>query len=78
MTSNFPGVMYGPLHYRKLDMELTRGLVPLRDFEKQITLPVDVLEDIQWWLKNVDDSRNVITHGDFQITLSTDASQNRL
>ena len=74
MTSNFPGSMYGPLHYRKLDMELTRGLGYQRDFEKQITLPMDVLEDIQWWLKNVDESRNVITHGDFQITLSTDAS----
>ena len=74
MTSNFPGSMYGPLHYQKLDMELTRGLGYQRDFEKQITLPMDVLEDIQWWLKNVDESQNVITHGDFQITLSTDAS----
>lgn len=74
MTSNFPGVMYGPLHYRKLDMALTRGLGPQRDFEKHIDLHDEVLEDIQWWIKNLDDSKNFITHGEFQVTLSTDAS----
>ena len=32
MTSSFPGVMYGPLHYRRLDMEKNQSTIPVQRF----------------------------------------------
>lgn len=74
MISSFPGVMYGPLHYRRLDMDKTRALGHSRDFERTMEISSLALEDIQWWIVNIPSSNYVISHGDPQITLYTDAS----
>ena len=46
MTSSFPGVMYGPLYYRRLDMEKTDALSLCWNFEGTMELKTPVLEDI--------------------------------
>ena len=74
MTSSFPGVMYGPLHYRRLDMEKTRALSQSRDFESTMEISSLALQDIKWWIDNIHSSYYVISHGDPQVTLYTDAS----
>ena len=74
MISSFLGVMYGPLHYRRLDMDKTRALGHSRDFERTMEISSLALEDIQWWIVNIPSSNYVISHGDPQITLYTDAS----
>lgn len=74
MISSFPGVMYGPLHYRRLDMDKTRALGHSRDFERTMEISSLALKDIQWWIVNIPSSNYVISHGDPQITLYTDAS----
>ena len=74
MTSSFPGVMYGPLYYRRLDMEKTKALSQCRDFEGTMKLTPHVLEDINWWINNIHSSYYVIDHGEPQAILYTDAS----
>ncbi|KAK2555736.1 hypothetical protein P5673_022301, partial [Acropora cervicornis] len=51
MTSSFPGVMYGPLFYRRLDMDKTNALSQCGDFEGTMKLTLPVLEDITWTKK---------------------------
>ena len=74
MTSSFPGVMYGPLYYRSLDMKKTKALSQCRDFEGTMKLTPHVLEDINWWMNNIHSSYYVIDHGEPQAILYTDAS----
>ena len=74
MTSSFPGVMYGPLYYRRLDMEKTRALSQSRDFDSTMEISSLALQDIKWWIDNIHSSYYVISHGDPQVTLYTDAS----
>lgn len=74
MTSSFPGVMYGPLYYRRLDMAKTDALSQCGDFEGTMELTPPVLEDINWWINNINLSYYVIDHGEPQATLYTDAS----
>ena len=74
MTSSFPGVMYGPLYYRRLDMEKTNALSQCGDFEGTMKLTPPVLEDITWWINTIHLSYYVFDHGEPQAILYTDAS----
>lgn len=74
MTSSFPGVMYGPPYYRRLDMEKTDALSRCGDFEGTMELTPPVLEDINWWINNDHLSCYVIYHGEPHATLYTDGS----
>ena len=65
MTSSFPGVMYGALHYRALEMEKTCAL-------KQNKGNFDRL--IQWWIDSISEAYNPVNHGDPDIIMTTDAS----
>ena len=74
MTSSFPGVMYGALYYRRLDMEKTDALSLCGNFEGAMELTTPVLEDITWWINNIHLSCSVIYHGEPHATLYTEAS----
>ena len=74
MTSSFPGVRYGPLYYRRIDMEKTRALAIHQDFDSTMSLSVQAKEHIKWWSDSIQSSYNVIYRGEPQITLYTDAS----
>ena len=56
------------------DMEKTRALGHSRDFEHTMEISSLAIEDIQWWIVNIPLSNYIISHGDPQITLYTDAS----
>ena len=77
MTSSFPGVMFGPLHYRSLEMDKTTALQANKgNFDKGMCVSNDSISDIKWWIKSIPEVYNPISHGEAQITMSTDASFN--
>ena len=75
MTASFPGVMYGPLHYRELEMQKTYALKTNKGkFDAKMTLSQQSKDDIRWWITSIPASYNPVSHGEPQVTLSTDAS----
>ena len=77
MTSSFTGVMFGPLHYRSLQMDKTTALQASKgNFDKGMCVSDDSISDIKWWIKSIPEAYNPISHGEAQITMSTDASFN--
>ena len=75
MTSSFPGVMYGALHYRVLEMEKTCALKQnKRNFDRSMTLSSEAKSDIQWWIDSISVAYNPVNHGDPHIIMTTDAS----
>ncbi len=76
ITSSFPGVMMGPLHYRCLDMNKTEALKNARgNYNKKMILSDDAKNDLTWWLDNVENSFNVVDRGKPDITVTSDASK---
>ena len=75
MVSSFPGVEYGPLYYRSLDMAKTDGLRQNKgNFSDQILLNDASSEDLRWWITNLPLSSKAISHGEADIIIQTDAS----
>ena len=77
MTSSFPGVwtMYGPLHYRVLEMDKTQALVTCNgNFDKTTSLSQESKTDLKWWVDTLPLAFNLINHGDPQVMMTTDAS----
>ena len=75
MTSSFPGVMYGALHYRALEMEKTCALKQNKgNFKWLMTLSSEAKSDIQWWIDSISVAYNPVNHGDPDIIMTTDAS----
>ena len=75
MTSSFPGVMYGPLHHKFLEMDKTQALkINKGNFDKNMSLSLEAKNDLKWWVKELDTTYNLINHGDPQVTMTTDAS----
>ena len=77
MTSSFPGVIFGPLHYRSLEMDKANTLKENKgNFDKRMHMSHDSISDIKWWITSIPEAYNPVSHGEIQITLSTDASFN--
>ena len=75
MTSSFPGVMYGALHYRALEMGKTCALKQNKgNFDRPMTLSSEAKSDIQWWIDSISEAYNPVHHGDPDIIMTTDAS----
>ena len=46
---SFPGVQYGPLHYRALEILKTEALTPNKgNFDAMVTINSSGMEDLQW------------------------------
>ncbi len=75
-TSCFPGVKYGPLHYRDLERNKISALRSTNgDCDKPITLTSSALQNIKWWWTHVDTAFKEIYHGNPSVTICTDASK---
>ena len=76
LTSSFPGIMYGPLHYRWTEMDKTRALQENKgNFDKPMRLSTAAKGELQWWVNCVETSYNPVSHGPMQVTMITDASK---
>lgn len=70
VTSNFPGVTYGPLQMEKIRaLKTNKG-----NFDKTMSLSHAAISDINWWIAGIFGAYNLIGHGDPDITMTTDAS----
>ena len=78
-VSAFPliaGVIYGALHYRSLEHDKTRALKNcMGNFDCPVSLSEDSYRELDWWIKHIDQSFNVISHGQPSLTLTTAASR---
>lgn len=76
IVSSFPGVMWGPLHYRKLEGEKINALAKAKgNFDAFMQLSPTAKDDISWWASNVRDSFNVVSHGTPGVHVHSDASK---
>ena len=65
MTSSFPGVMYGPLHHKFLEMDKTQALKMNKgNFNKNMSLSPEATADLKWWISALDTTYNLINHGE--------------
>ena len=76
MESSFPGVTYGPLHYRDLENDKITTLKAHKwDYEKSVVLSEQAKSDLHWWIANVETSFGSISHENPLLVLHTDASK---
>jgi len=51
MVSSFPGVMYGPLHHKFLELDKTHALkINKGSFDKNMSLSMEAITDLKWWV----------------------------
>ena len=76
LTSSLPGVLYGPLHYRSLEMDKTQALNSHQgNFDSIMALSGEAVADLQWWINSVEETSKPVKQRETQITMTTDASK---
>ena len=79
LTSSIPGVMYGPIQHRSLDMNKAMALQGTRgNYDQRMTLSSSAKHDLHWWVNNAETAYNVVSHGEPALTMTTDASKTGL
>ena len=54
MTASFPAVMFGPLHYRNIDIDKNDALKHSKgNFDSPMTLSTSSLLDLHWWVASL-------------------------
>jgi hypothetical protein len=75
LVSNFPGVEYGPLHYRELELAKSVALtLACGVYGSKMTLPDRCRHELEWWISNLPYSTRQILHGKPIATVQSDAS----
>ena len=75
LVSSLPAVMFGGLYYRCLDKDKTCALkVSNGNFEATMSISQQGIQELTWWLDNLEGSYNVIQHPPIDIVLYSDAS----
>ena len=75
IVASFSGVMYGPLHYRQLELAKVAALKQNKgNFESIIILSDMARSDLQWWIDNITTTSNTATRDNAQVTIYSDAS----
>ena len=76
LVSCLPGVQFGKLHHRNLEIEKNLALRKHKgNYEAQLALSSTAKDELTWWIENVDKAFNPISHGNPVIELRTDASK---
>jgi hypothetical protein len=75
LVSSLPGVQFGELHYRKLEINKTAALQSNKgNYDAVTQLTQDSRSDLIWWVQNIDTAYKNITVTSPDITLTTDSS----
>ena len=54
IVSNFPGVQFGPLHYRFLERDKTHALITNKgNYKSHMTLTSSSVAELTWWIENM-------------------------
>ena len=75
LVSSFPGVEFGPLHYRALGADKDSYLrIHQGNFDALMCLSGAALEDLNWWVVHLPSANKNIYHSPPNIVVHTDAS----
>ena len=75
LVSSLPGVQYGALYYRYLEMDKTSALkIAKGNFDAPMTISKEGLEELRWWADQIDASFNYLQFPPFDIIIYSDAS----
>ena len=75
VVAAFPGVQYGPLHYRSLERQKTRALQENQgNYDRCMKITKGMKSELQWWIINLPTQSKEITRGNPQVIITTDAS----
>ena len=75
IISTFPGVMLGPLYFRHLETIKSQALKDNKgNFDASMSLNEKAKDELTWWINHAINSYNVVTHGEPDIVITTDAS----
>ena len=76
LVASLPAVQYGQLHYRHLEIDknIVLKLAKGNYLDTMCLSPV-AKADLAWWLDNVLQSKNPISHGRIDIEITCDASK---
>ena len=75
MVSSFPGVMYGPLYFHKLERQKTLALRYSKgDYDDFMVVSDKACDELLWWYTHLEASYNDISYGEPTVVMSTDAS----
>ena len=75
IISTFPGVMFGPLYFRNLEAVKSQALKDNKgNFDAPMSLNKEAEMELSWWIEHAPNSYNVVSHGQPDIVLTTDAS----
>ena len=75
LVASFSGVMFGLLYYRHLDRNKVLALKQAKgNFDACMSLSLQAKSELQWWIKNVESTYNLVSHAQPQYQITTDAS----
>ena len=61
IVSSFPGVAYGPLHYRYLEQDKTTALKTSKwNFDAKMCISSQGREELKWWIDSIESASNPI------------------
>ena len=76
LVATFPGVQFGPLHYRTLEHDKNLALQQSNyHFDAKVVLSPGSRLDLNWWVRSLPTSFKTIDHGKPQVFIHTDTSQ---
>ena len=75
LVSSFPAVEFAEMHYRQLELDKICALRANKgNFDSIMTLSAQSKTELTWWIDNVLTASKPISHGNPDLTLTTDAS----
>ena len=75
MVFCFPGVEFGELYYRQIEIEKSTALKLAKgNFDATMTLSDNAISDTQWWILHAHLSKKAIDRGSIDVVMTTDAS----
>lgn len=76
LTAACPAARYGWLYTKNLERHKYLSLLNHNDnFDSKISLPNLILEDLNWWIKNINHTFNYLSTPEFSLEIFTDASR---
>ena len=75
LVSSFPGVQFGRLHYRHLELDKVEALkISKGNYDAQARLSQETYTELKWWIDNIMSAFCPIRYKHPELTLTTDAS----
>ena len=76
LTASFPAVKCGKLHFREREQCKYQAVKYDNEcYDSIMQLDESALEDVNWWIGNIDQAYNDIYHGSASSSLTTDSSK---